>query len=302
MAQSNAVQKVAPAELPAKIQKEIDEDFKEMLSEGGFEFPQIGIAHQNQLFDMPIGDPKKTFTGVLLREQRFNLYWEKKASDDEEKVPPTCSSQDAKTGTKFGDCASCEFNQFGSGKDDHGNPTKGKACNSKSALMIWPTEIETSLPLVLTISPTSLSGRHDRSQAGVKIRSYGASQRVPETAIVATFKLNKVPGPGEQVYSVLDVDIVGSVRDGAMTPEEYVEFRELSKRFSSDLKEKTVEMELAEPQTGDGEQRMETEAEPDFKPEDIEPGDTVSTMSNEEADNLFKEKTNPKGGKDGLPF
>ena len=58
----------------------------------------------------------------------------------------------------------------------------------------------------------------------------------------------------------------------------------------------------AEPQTGDGEDILETESEPDFKPEDIEPGDTVSTMSNEEADNLFKEKTNPKGGKDGLPF
>jgi hypothetical protein len=61
-------------------------------------------------------------------------------SDD----PPDCSSSDGIRPDTFVDepqcanCATCPMNQWGSGMDSHGNPTKGKACHDVKRLYVVP--------------------------------------------------------------------------------------------------------------------------------------------------------------------
>ena len=118
-------------------------------------FPRVKIPTGGALyFEMPTDDPEnpepaKSLTGVILFHHANNSYWAG-GPDDEDKTP-LCSSVDGKLG--IGDpgglCASCSLNQFGSGKDG-----KGKGCKNMRDLYILQSG--QLLPLVLSLSPTSL--------------------------------------------------------------------------------------------------------------------------------------------------
>ena len=99
-------------------------------------------------------------------------------------MPPICASLDGKTGIDEDgnrhDCPTCEYNQYGTGRDDEGKPTKGKACKNMKRLHIFLSGDE--LPHRLTLPPTSI-GQAD------SLFSFLLSKRVPMTTIPTKFSL-----------------------------------------------------------------------------------------------------------------
>lgn len=106
------------------------------LTSGGWELPSLdGTAHCGAL------------TGVIVYWRDCRARWEGELGG-----VPVCYSKEAKIGTGIpgGDCASCEYAQFGS--DAAG---RGQACKlMRQLLVLLQGEL---LPKVATLPPTSIS-------------------------------------------------------------------------------------------------------------------------------------------------
>jgi len=91
--------------------------------------------------------------GILVYKQNVREFYE--GDFDGSATPPTCFSPDdcEGFGKPGGDCATCPFGQWGSGRDAKGNPTKGKACAERLHALILPTD--SYLPFFLNLPPTS---------------------------------------------------------------------------------------------------------------------------------------------------
>lgn len=91
----------------------------------------------------------KDLKAVIIMPQSSRSFWKEELTG--EGTPPDCSSEDMiqGVGDPGGLCASCQYNQFGSGKQG-----TGKACKETKNLFIL---LEGSrLPYVLQVPPTSL--------------------------------------------------------------------------------------------------------------------------------------------------
>ena len=131
----------------------MSEDIAQMLTEeldgmGQVPFDAVKIPSGGGLsFELSGDDPDnpetaQTLTGVIVHHHPVNVYWEH--DFDGAGGLPDCSSPDGKHGlnAKTGevlDCASCPYNQFGSGKGNSNEP----------------------LPILLTLPPTSLRAFKD---------------------------------------------------------------------------------------------------------------------------------------------
>ena len=140
----------------------MSEDIAQMLTEeldgmGQVPFDAVKIPSGGGLsFELSGDDPDnpetaQTLTGVIVHHHPVNVYWEH--DFDGAGGLPDCSSPDGKHGlnAKTGevlDCASCPYNQFGSGK---GN---SKAC--KNTHRVYLLRENEPLPILLTLPPTSL--------------------------------------------------------------------------------------------------------------------------------------------------
>ena len=145
----------------------MSEDFAQMLTEeldgmGQVPFDAVKIPSGGGLsFELSGDDPDnpetaQTLTGVIVHHHPVNVYWEH--DFDGAGGLPDCSSPDGKHGlnAKTGevlDCASCPYNQFGSGK---GN---SKAC--KNTHRVYLLRENEPLPILLTLPPTSLRAFKD---------------------------------------------------------------------------------------------------------------------------------------------
>ena len=117
--------------------------------------PSGGITQ----FEVPGDDPDspdmvKELVGVIVHKHPLNMYYQTKFAGGNER--PDCVAVDGKhgVGAPGGLCNECPMNAFGSGKDDNGNPTRGKACNNRHNLFILRDgEI---VPLKLSIPSTGL--------------------------------------------------------------------------------------------------------------------------------------------------
>lgn len=107
-----------------------------------FEMPSVGEGDEEKLL--------KTFSGVIIFNHRMNSYWSKPFGESENPIPD-CFSLDAVTGTKFGDCADCKYNQWGSAPDGK----KGKACRNMWRLYVYLNK-SMMLPYQISIPPTSI--------------------------------------------------------------------------------------------------------------------------------------------------
>lgn len=68
---------------------------------------------------------------------------------------PTMDEIEAQLGIPDGQaCQYCPFNQWGSGRDEAGNPKKGKACTERRNLLVLSDEF--SIPTVISLAPTSI--------------------------------------------------------------------------------------------------------------------------------------------------
>lgn len=125
------------------------EDMKENLAELDISSPRIRFSSSDALFFLSEDDAEgvKSFSGIIHWYTKQNTYWES-SFDQNNTGPPTCFSKDGKTGSKFGDCISCKFNQFGS------NGGKGKACRNQIKLFV---QVEgRAIPMTLLVSPKNL--------------------------------------------------------------------------------------------------------------------------------------------------
>lgn len=145
----------------------MSEDIAQMLTEeldgmGQVPFDAVKIPSGGGLsFELSGDDPDnpetaQTLTGVIVHHYPVNVYWEH--DFDGAGGLPDCSSPDGKHGinAKTGevlDCASCPYNQFGSGK---GN---SKAC--KNTHRVYLLRENEPLPILLTLPPTSLRAFKD---------------------------------------------------------------------------------------------------------------------------------------------
>jgi len=152
--------------------------------------PQIGILHAGALlFKIPsdeIGDTEtvESFEGIIIDHHPCNARWKESFAKSGGGVPPICASLDGRMGIdedgNTHNCSTCEHNQYGTGRDDEGKPTRGKACKNMKRLHILFSGDE--LPHRLTLPPTSI-GQAD------SLFSFLISKRIPMTTIPTRFSL-----------------------------------------------------------------------------------------------------------------
>jgi len=93
--------------------------------------------------------PGNTFECVILDSMHENNYYEKRFNPkkpenptcfafgrDESVMAPHAMSKSAQSET----CATCQWNKWGSARDQDGKPTRGKACAQKRRLMLLPRD------------------------------------------------------------------------------------------------------------------------------------------------------------------
>lgn len=179
----------------------MSEDIAQMLTEeldgmGQVPFDAVKIPSGGGLsFELSGDDPDnpetaQTLTGVIVHHHPVNVYWEH--DFDGAGGLPDCSSPDghhgihAKTGEVL-DCASCPYNQFGSGK---GN---SKAC--KNTHRVYLLRENEPLPILLTLPPTSLRAFKDYLAKRLIMKGKRS------TDVLTTIKLKREKNADGAVYS-----------------------------------------------------------------------------------------------------
>lgn len=118
-------------------------------------------------FEVPSDDPEspdmaKELVGVIVGHRPQNTYWANAYSG--ENSTPDCYSNDSKIGIisstgETRNCKTCLYNQFGSGVNAQGQPTRGKACKNLHRLYFL---LEGALmPVIINIPPTSIKSLSD---------------------------------------------------------------------------------------------------------------------------------------------
>lgn len=102
-----------------------------------------GLAWQ-----MPDGEPAKAITGVMAARTVPRSYWAHSIEETGSGSPPDCTSRDGVTGIgdPGGDCETCPYAQFSSGK---GN---AQACKQRTRLFIL--DGKSLLPLLIDLGPS----------------------------------------------------------------------------------------------------------------------------------------------------
>jgi len=89
---------------------------------------------------------------VIIDHYPTRVYWP--GDFEGGNAPPECSSLDGRTGFKYGECAKCQFSQWGSGKKD-----RGQACKSVHRVYILLAGSDSIFPYLIPFPPTSAPAR-----------------------------------------------------------------------------------------------------------------------------------------------
>ncbi|MED1801820.1 hypothetical protein [Brevibacillus porteri] len=236
---------------------EVFEILEENMAGATPEFPRVKVPSGGGIaFEVPGDDPEnpdsvKELEGVVLDHFPVNAFWKQKFSG--ENNPPDCSSVDGKIGKApegapvkwaggMQDCKTCPFNQWGTGVDQQGNPTNGKACKNMHQLFIL-RENEV-FPVQLTLPPTSMPNwtAYTARLSGKLKRFYG---------VVTKVKLKKAKSSGGIDYSEA---IFGSSKE--LSPEEIPAMKALSDQLKGAMRKVAIDnmtegSEPSEPQAAE---------------------------------------------------
>lgn len=139
---------------------------------------RIKINKDSCSFVDPFGRTLDELKGVVIYKQKTRGLWEKGNN------MPLCSSIDGITGMSAEKekrlCANCQFDAWGSGRDENGNPTKGKACKEMRRAFILLNG--GFLPVVVTFPPTSLGAYDEYFSARI-------ADGIPDIAAETIFRL-----------------------------------------------------------------------------------------------------------------
>jgi len=141
---------------------------------------------------------------------------------------PDCSSRDGVTGitTDGGEmvpCATCPYNQFGSGLREDGTPSRGKAC--KNAFMLYLLREGEILPTMVKIPPTGVKPLKSYLQGLLIPRDRSNPMRRPHQ-VVTRITLNPATSASGTTYAVPAFEAIG-----ALAPETAESLRRYGQSF-----------------------------------------------------------------------
>lgn len=182
--------------------------------QGGFERIKIPSAGST-VFEVPGDDPSepdtvKEFSAVILFHHPLYAFYKSKYNGGNQ--PPDCGSMDGVTGTgdPGGDCASCPYNQFGSGENG------SKACkNRRRIYVLREGEI---FPMILSLPTGSLK---EFSRYIKRLLSKGHKSN----SIVTRFSLKKTTNNSGIAFSQAQFAI-----DRVLSPQEHTLIETLSEQ------------------------------------------------------------------------
>lgn len=192
-------------------------------SGGGLAFELPGDGDQPEIV--------QEIVGVILDHYPVNAFWKDRYTGS--KNPPDCSALDAHTGVgdPGGNCTTCPYNQWGSAVDEHGQPTRGKACkNIHRVYILREGEV---FPLLVALPPTSKDNFTDY------MKRLTSRKPVPYFGCVTKIRLQKVTNAGGIMYSQAVLSKVADLR-----PEEVMAMRAYANSLKSSMR--AVKIEAAE--------------------------------------------------------
>lgn len=146
---------------PMPSAAEFAEILENNLLEGeGLRVREIPFPREGTFWQVTNEEGKKQaleeLKAVILDYHALNVYYNTRY--DGKKNPPTCISKDGKTGkgNPGGPCRSCSLggdDAWGTGTDEKGNPTRGKACANK--IRLFPLLEGEIMPHQITLPPTN---------------------------------------------------------------------------------------------------------------------------------------------------
>jgi len=157
-----------------------------------------GIAWEIPTLDGK-GDIAKELTVIIVAKNEIRSFYASKYTGGNE--APDCYSIDCKTGVgkPGGQCAGCPNAEWGTAKDENGNPTNGQAC--KQRIMLLCISENSSLPFLINAPTTSLKTLH-----AYFMRLAGAN--LPFYGVVTSLKLAKGKSGGGIDHSVIEPEWV----------------------------------------------------------------------------------------------
>lgn len=221
-----AVQETQEMALSAQQDFTMDDMMEELDGLGSINFEKIKIPSGGGIaFEVPTDNPeepesKTSIDGVIVLHQPCNVYFRNKFGETDEKMPD-CSSPDGKTGYMRDSgtektCATCKFNQFGSG--DGGT---GKACQNRIDLYILMEGND--FPVVLSLPATSIKA----------FKTYLTTlvlHKQPMRRVKTKITLKKAKSSGGITYSTCVFKKLGAVEPDEM--ENIEQLRELCKAMA----------------------------------------------------------------------
>lgn len=247
-----AVQETQEMAMSTQQDFTMDDMMEELDGLGSINFEKIKIPSGGGIaFEVPTDNPeepesKTSIDGVIVLHQPCNVYFRNKFGETDEKMPD-CSSPDGKTGYMRDSgtektCATCKFNQFGSG--DGGT---GKACQNRIDLYILMEGND--FPVVLSLPATSIKA----------FKTYLTTlvlHKQPMRRVKTKITLKKAKSSGGITYSTCVFKKLGAVEPEEM--ENIEQLRELCKAMAQrsytvaaeDDGESTSDVELTE-ETGE---------------------------------------------------
>ncbi len=177
----------------------------------------------------PFGASHEELKGAIVFKQKIRGYWNR---ESEENIPE-CSSQDGKTGVITETsveqrCVSCPLNKWGSGEDESGQATKGKACKEMRRLFIILEGYH--LPIMVSLPPTSIRSFDSYISARV-------TRGIPDIAAETIISL--IPaGEGKRVYAVAKFKMGNTV-----DPKRMLELSRLRTSLQAAAEQITIENE-----------------------------------------------------------
>lgn len=198
---------------------ELQDQLEDLDDESGILCRQIkipaggGLAYEVQVDDDDDVEYMKEISGVIVFTHRMNGYWPNSygTGEGEDKVP-FCSSMDGKTGLcrdsgEVRSCENCPMNQFGSGTDTKGGPSRSKACkNMRRLYMMLNNDPNIYL---LTVPPTSIK------ETNRQLAKIMGSKGIPYTGLIVSLKLEKAVNAGGITYSKVVVEKKGLLSTAA---------------------------------------------------------------------------------------
>lgn len=173
--------------------QDIREVLHDNLSDIRIQFERVKIPAGGVLsFEVTDEDgnlkPVPEIIGIIVDRYPVNAFWPDKFSG--QKNPPACVALDGRLGVgqPGGDCARCQYNQWGS--DEEG---RGKACkNLHRVYVLPPNEV---LPLLIALPPTSLANFNS-----YMLRLTSKAKK-PYWAVLTKIKLEKATNANGITYS-----------------------------------------------------------------------------------------------------